>query len=141
MLEAREDAPLLEEASHQAARGVADDLDGDALRELTVVTHAEKHVAHTALADRALDAKRADASGGWRIALLGWLACPRRIRRQAAIEDRGPAMSAEEIEKVRAERGVAGRDAIHERRLLQARLVEQRVERGVETLMAIVGGR
>ncbi len=64
MLEARENASLLEEAPHQSGRGVPHQLDCDALIEMPVVAHAEEHLTHPAFADRPFDAEGTDARGG-----------------------------------------------------------------------------
>ena len=119
MLEPREDAPLLDEPPQHARRAVLDQLDRDALLELSVRALAEEHASHPAAPDLAHDAERADLVGdrpadrGRRFEQRRGELCSRRLEQAVRAMIR-----AHQLEHLGAQLRVVAALAVDERRLL-----------------------
>jgi hypothetical protein len=117
-------------------------LERDALLELTVGALAEEHLTHAPLPDRSHDAKRADLIGnrfGQDVATVeeerlqsnGW-----------CVQEASRAMvRAEQLHHLVVQHGIVSTGAVDERRLISGGKIERCVEHGVDALEAIVRGR
>ena len=139
VLEPRQDAALVQEASHESRRGVLQQLERDALLELSVGPPREEDPPHPAAPDLAHDLERSDAHGH--------RALGRRARGGAEHRDHGRGRAVEEpaIEPARVEqtehlgtqRVVVAAGAFDVRRLLGPGQVECGVEDRVGAAKAV----
>jgi hypothetical protein len=115
---------------------MANELDRDALLELSVGALAEKDLAHATFADRAHDTEGTDALGR-RCAFVA-LEQKWREAKGGRIEYAGRAVvRAEELEHLGAQEGVVAAGLIDERGLIGGRNVEHRVEHEIGAAEAI----
>jgi hypothetical protein len=131
--------PLLEEAPHQTGHWIANQLDRNALLELSVGSLAEVDLSHSAFADGAHDAKRSDVHR--RFGRLRPLKreCP-EVNGGGVQNASRAAVGAQQLQHLGTQGFVIATHPVDEGGLLGRRNIEYRVEDGIDTVKTVVRG-
>jgi hypothetical protein len=137
VLEKRENPTLLQESSNELGTpGLPDQLERDALLELSVVTRGEEHGAHTSVTDLSNDAEWADAF--WRDARMQQVRaaderlCERETSPRQLEEILRRTVSFEQALHRGSQRRVAATCVIEEHLTIICRLVERRFQQAID---------